>query len=63
MEDFKNKLKKTKNNVKEKIFNSYRSFKLKYQTTKAYKNIDSLIKFQTIHYEIINKYLFSNNLF
>lgn len=45
MDDFKSKIKKTKNSIKEKFSNSYRSFRLKYQATKAYKNIDSLVKF------------------
>jgi hypothetical protein len=50
MDSFKEQFKKAKDG-----FNStYRSFRLKYQGTKAYKNIDSLLKFQNIYYDLIN---------
>lgn len=42
-----NKAKKqTRDTFGDRFQNLYRSLKLKYQGTKAYKNIDSLLKYQ-----------------
>jgi hypothetical protein len=55
MDSIKEQLKKGKDFCKDRFSNSYRSFRLKYQGTKVYKNIDSLIKFQNVYYELINQ--------
>lgn len=55
MDSFKDQVKKGKNFFKDRFSNNYRSFKIKYEGTKAYKNIDSLIKYQNIYYELTNK--------
>jgi len=43
-----------KDYFKDSFATTYRSFRLRYQRTKAYKNIDSLIKFQNIYYDLTN---------
>ena len=45
MDSLKERLKRGRDYVKDRFSNNYRSFMLKYQGTKAYKNIDSLIKY------------------
>lgn len=55
MDSLKEQLKKGKDYVKDKFSNNYRSFRIRYQGTKAYKNIETLIKYQNIYYELINK--------
>ena len=55
MEPLKEKVKKTRDGYKDRLTSKYRSWKLKYQSTRAYKNIDSLMKFQNIYYELLNK--------
>lgn len=45
MDSIKGTIKKAKDSVRERFQNSYRSWRLKYQGTKVYKNVDSLIKF------------------
>ncbi len=55
MESIREQARKVRDFCKSKFNNNYRSFKLKYQGTKAYKNIESMQKFQTIYYELINK--------
>lgn len=45
MESIKQRVKKTKDYFKDRFSNTYRSFRIKYQGTRVYKNIDSLIKF------------------
>lgn len=54
MEPIKDKFKKTRDYFKDSFASTYRSFRLKYQGTKVYKNIDSLIKFQNIYYDLVN---------
>jgi hypothetical protein len=46
--------KKFKDYMKDSFSSTYRSFRLRYHGTKMYKNIDSLIKFQTIYYDLMN---------
>jgi hypothetical protein len=53
--DNKDKSKKTRDSFKDRFQSSYRAWRLKYQGTKVYKNIDSLTKFQQIYYDLINK--------
>jgi len=55
MDTLKEQLRKGRDLCKDRFSNSYRSFRLKYQGTKAYKNIDSLIKYQNLYYELVNK--------
>lgn len=43
MDSIKETVRKGKDFFKDKFSNNYRSFRLKYEGTKAYKNIDSLI--------------------
>jgi hypothetical protein len=45
METIKEYAKKVKDGFKDRFSSSYRSWRLKYQGTKAYKNVDSLMKF------------------
>ena len=45
MDSVKERIKKSKDFVKDRFSNSYRSFRLKYQGTKAYKNIDTLVQY------------------
>ena len=45
MDSIKEKAKKTKDFFRDRFSNTYRSFRIKYQGTKVYKNIDSMIKF------------------
>ncbi|CDW82230.1 UNKNOWN [Stylonychia lemnae] len=46
--------KKSGDSFRDRFQNGYRALKLKYQGTKAYKNIDSLLKYQQIYYELMN---------
>ncbi len=55
MESIKEQAKKTRDFFKDKFTHNYRSVKLRYQGTKMYKNIDSMVKFQNIYYELVNK--------
>ena len=55
MDDIKDKAKKSTNYVKDKFKNTYRSLRMKYQGTKVYKNLDTLLKYQHIYYEMLNK--------
>jgi hypothetical protein len=55
MESIREQAKKVKDFAKDRFSNNYRSIKLKYQGTKVHQNIDSLLKFQTVYYELINK--------
>lgn len=54
MDALKEQVKKAKDYCKDSFNSTYRSFRLRYQGTKVYKNIDSLIKFQNIYYDLIN---------
>ncbi len=46
--------KKVKDYFKDNFFTSYKSFRMKYQGTKVYRNVDSLLKFQGIYYDLMN---------
>jgi hypothetical protein len=54
MEPIKNSFKKARDYCKDSVNNTYRTVMLRYQKTKVYKNIDSLLKFQNIYYDLIN---------
>lgn len=54
MEPIKEQIKKARDYCKDSFSSTYRSFRLRYQGTKMYKNIDSLIKFQNIYYDLVN---------
>ena len=54
MEYLKDKIKKGKNNAKDKFSNSYRSLRLKWQGTNAHKTLGNLFKYQTIYFELLN---------
>lgn len=55
MDYIKASIKRTREYCNEQFSNSYRSWRLKYQGTKVYKNFDALVRFQKIYYELINK--------
>jgi hypothetical protein len=54
METIKEQAKKARDYCRDSFGSTYRSFRLKYQGTKMSKNIDSLLKFQSIYYDLVN---------
>lgn len=55
MDSLKQRIKKSNDYLKDRFSNNYRSFRLRYEGTRAYKNIDSLVQYQNIYYELTNK--------
>jgi hypothetical protein len=54
MEPLKDKFSDFKQGTKNKLSNTLRSISLKYKGTKVSKNIDTLVTFQSIYYQLIN---------
>lgn len=47
--------KKARDYTRDKITNLFRSFRMKFESTKMHKNIDTLLKFRDIYYELLNQ--------
>lgn len=47
--------KKVKDHARDRLTNMFRSFRMKFESTKMHKNIDTLLKFRDIYYELVNQ--------
>jgi len=54
MDPIKEKLRRAKEGVVDRLGHSYRSLLFAFQNTKVHQNIDSLVTYQRIYYELLN---------